>query len=77
MAMAEQPDVKRPPHRTVSMWTDLQNALHNITAVEFILGLHREKPRDGIDWDAVEVQLQDARATLGALALALSEEADS
>ncbi|MGP6171964.1 hypothetical protein ACTU6V_12250 [Microbacterium sp. A204] len=78
MAMAGQREVKRPSHRTVSMWSDLQAALGNIRTVEFALGLLPEKPRGrGIDFEVVQMQLQDARTVLGKLALALSEEADS
>lgn len=77
MAMAEQSDVKRPSHRTVSMWSDLQAALANIRTVEFSLGLLPEKPRDGIDFEVVQMQLNDARARLGEVALALTEGNES
>lgn len=66
----------RPSHRTVSMWKDLQAALEHIRHAEFHLGLLAEKP-NLIDWDAVEVQLGDARGVLGQMALALSDEVDS
>lgn len=66
----------RPSHRTVTMCTDLQAVLGNIRTVEFALGLLPEKPRDGrIDFEVLEMQLSDARATLGRLALGLSDEA--
>lgn len=77
MAMAEQSEVKRPSHRTVSMWSDLQAALGNVNSVAFLLGLLPEKPSGAIDWESVELQLDDARARLGALALALTEEVES
>jgi hypothetical protein len=68
----------RPSHRTVSMWNDLRAALEHIRKAEFYLGYLPEKPlRDGIDHEAVQVQLMDARIVLGALALAIAEEADS
>lgn len=68
----------RPSHRTVSMWNDLRAALENIRRAEFYLGYLPEKPlRDGIDHESVQVQLMDARIVLGALALAIAEEADS
>lgn len=65
----------RPSHRTVSMWSDLRAALENIRKVEFLLGYLPEKPR-GVDHEAIQVQLQDARMLLGALALALTDEVD-
>lgn len=78
MAMAEQREVKRPSHRTVSMWSDLQAALENIQRVEFYLGYLPYKPMGrAIDHEAIQVQLNDARARLGEVALALSEGADS
>jgi hypothetical protein len=69
----------RPSHRTVSMWSDLRAALEHIRSAEFYLGYLPEKPVGlvGIDHEAVQVQLQDARMVLGALALVLAEEADS
>lgn len=68
----------RPSHRTVSMWKDVRAALENIRKVEFYLGYLPEKPNTrGIDHEAIQVQLQDARMVLGALALAISDEADS
>lgn len=68
----------RPSHRTVSIWKDLRAALENIRKVEFYLGYLPEKPfRDGIDHESIQVQLQDARMTLGALALALAEDAEA
>jgi hypothetical protein len=70
-------EMKRLSHRTVSVWTDLQAALEHIRTVEFILGLTREKPRGGIDLYAAQVQLEDARATIGRIALAFAEDGDS
>ncbi len=67
----------RPDHRTVSLWADVRAALEHIRVVEFYLGFQPEKPRDGIDWEAVRLQLGDARAVLGAIALGLAEGADS
>lgn len=66
----------RPSHRTVSMWKDLRAALEFIRKAEFYLGYLPEKPlRDGIDHEAVQLQLQDARLVLGSLALAIADEA--
>lgn len=64
----------RPTHRTVSMWKDLRAALDHIRTVEFALGLLPEKPRGQIDFEVVQMQLNDARAVLGALALAIAED---
>ncbi len=66
----------RPTHRSVSMWSDLRAALEHIRKVEFLLGYLPEKPR-GVDHEAIQLQLQDARMVLGALALAIADEADS
>jgi hypothetical protein len=65
----------RPSHRTVAMWRDLRQCLDNIRMVEFYLGMLPEKPVGAIDFGAIEVQLQDARMVIGALALALSDGA--
>jgi hypothetical protein len=68
----------RPTHRTVSMWSDVRACLENIRTAEFYLGYLPEKPNTrGIDHEAVQTQLQDARMLLGTLALAISEGADS
>lgn len=68
----------RPTHRTVSMWADLRAALENIRKVEFLLGYLPEKPNIvRVDHEAVQIELQDARMLLGALALAIADEADS
>lgn len=74
----------RPSHRIVSMWRDLEACLENIRKVEFLLGYLPEKPAslrvtgpDEFDHDGIQAQLQDARALLGQLALALSEEAEN
>lgn len=75
-ASFEQIKQLRPSHRTVSMWNDMRACLENIRKVEFLLGYLPEKPR-GIDHEAVQIQLQDARLLLGTLALALAEGADS
>ncbi|MCK8465858.1 hypothetical protein M0722_01505 [Microbacterium sp. KSW4-16] len=66
----------RPSHRIVSMWRDLEACLENIRRVEFLLGYAPEKPVH-INHEFVQVQLQDARAALGTIALALSEEAEN
>lgn len=67
----------RPTHRIVSMWGELRACLENIRKVEFYLGYLPEKPNTlGIDHEAVQVQLQDARMLLGQLALRLSDEAE-
>lgn len=68
----------RPSHRLVSMWSDLRACLENIRMAEFYLGYLPEKPNAlGIDHEAVQVQLQDARLLIGQLALALSDEAEN
>ena len=61
-----------PPHSKV--WSDARAALDHIKMVEFLLGFAPEKPR-AIDWEAVELQLGDARAVLDHLCLTLSDEA--
>jgi len=66
----------RPSHRLVSMWSDLRAVLNNIHQIEFYLGYLPEKPRVMIDHESLQVQLQDARARIGELALAIAEEAD-
>lgn len=66
----------RPTHRTVSMWRDLRAVLNNLHQISFYLGYLPEKPNTaGIDHEAIQVQLEDARAFVGALALAIAEEA--
>ena len=68
----------RPTHRTVSMWADLRAALENIRKVEFLLGYLPEKPNIvRVDHEAVQIELEDARMLLGAIALALTEEVES
>lgn len=68
----------RPSHRTVAMWKDLRAVLNNLHQIEFYLGYLPEKPNIfGIDHEAIQVQIMDARAFVGALALAVAEEADS
>lgn len=68
----------RPSHRIVSMWRDLEACLENIQRVEFYLGYLPYKPvgRE-IEHEAIRTQLHDARAALGTIALALSEEAEN
>lgn len=67
----------RPSHRTVSLWSDITACLENIRMAEFYLGYLPEKPNtDGIDHEAVQVQLQDARRLLGSIALDLTEGSD-
>lgn len=51
----------------------MRAALDHIKMTEFLLGFAPEKPRD-LDWEAVQLQLADARAVLGAACLALSDE---
>lgn len=66
----------RPTHRTVSMWNDLRAVLNNLHQIEFYLGYLPEKPRGLIDHEAIQVQINDARAFVGALALAVADEAE-
>lgn len=67
----------RPSHRIVSMWSDLRAVLNNIHQIEFYLGYLPEKPRVMIDHESIQIQLQDARARIGELALAIAEEAEN
>lgn len=68
----------RPSHRIVRMWRELEACLESVRRVEFLLGYLPEKPQSlAIDDDALRVQLHDARAALGMLALALSDEAEA
>lgn len=68
----------RPSHRIVRMWRDLSTVLNSIHQIEFHLGYLPEKPHSlAIDDEALRIQLYDARAALGALALALAEEAEA
>lgn len=68
----------RPSHRIVHMWRDLEACLASIRQVEFLLSYLPEKPHSlAIDDEALQVQLHDARSALGALALALAEEAEA
>ena len=64
--------VPRPDHRTVSIWSDVRAALEHIRTAEFYLGYLPEKPQ-AYDDEAVRMQLDDARAVLGALANALAD----
>ena len=64
--------LSRPSARKVALWSDVRDALDHIKMVEFLLGLAPEKPRE-IDWEAVQLQLGDARAVLGAACLALAD----
>lgn len=63
----------RPSHRTLEMWKDVRAALNHIHQVQFYLGHLPEKPQHGYGGEVVRLQLEDARAVLGELALALSE----
>lgn len=63
----------RPSHRTLEMWKDVRAGLNHIHQVQFYLGHLPEKPMHGYDDEVVRLQLEDARAVLGELALALSE----
>lgn len=66
----------RPSHRTVTMWNDLRSVLNNLHQISFYLGYLPEKPNTvGIDHESIQVQLEDARAFVGALALAIAEDA--
>ncbi|GAB6857858.1 hypothetical protein [Microbacterium xylanilyticum] len=65
--------MSRPSARKVAIWADVRAALDHIKMTEFLLGFQPEKPRE-IDWEAVQLQLGDARAVLGAVCLALSDE---
>ena len=69
----------RPSHRTVSLWSDITACLENIRMAEFYLGYLPEKPNIayGVDHEAIQVQLQDARRLLGSIALDLTEGSDS
>lgn len=50
------------------------NLGHFLREVEFLLGLLPEKPRERrIDFEAVQVQLIDARGALGQISLHLAE----
>ncbi|GAA3948824.1 hypothetical protein [Microbacterium soli] len=66
----------RPEHRDVAIWDDVRAALEHVRMTEFLLGFAPEKPT-WLDLEAVQVQLMDARARLGALADALANEAGS
>lgn len=63
----------RPTHRTVTMWKDVRAALYRLNEAEFLLGLLPAKPDGPTDLDAVHLQLEDARALLGMIALALAD----
>lgn len=65
-------EAPRPDHRTVSIWSDVRAALEHIRIAEFYLGYLPEKPQ-AYDDEAVRMQLDDARAVLGALANALAD----
>ncbi|WP_449408377.1 hypothetical protein [Microbacterium maritypicum] len=67
----------RPSHTIVHMWRDLSTVLNSLHQIEFYLGYLPEKPRDGVDHEALQVQLQDARAAIGQLALTLSDQAEN
>lgn len=72
IAEAFEPVKRLPPsHRIVRMWRDLEACLENIRKVEFLLGYY------GIEREAIEMQLHDARSALGMLALALSDEVEN
>lgn len=64
----------RPTYRKVSIWRGVQAALIAVRHTEFLLGLLPHKPEGETDWEAVQMQLADARAVLGELANALADE---
>lgn len=72
-------DGLRPSHRLVRLWRELEACLEHIRKVEFLLGYAPERwgVAADIDHEAVQMQLMDARAALGALALSLADEADN
>lgn len=74
MAGQHENQYPRPDNRTVAMFAELREALEHIRTVEYSLGLLPAKPRDGIDWDVVAMQLADARAVLGKLCLELATD---
>lgn len=65
--------MKRPSARKVALWADTRAAIEHVRNVAFLLGYLPEKPAGPIDWEAVELQIGDARAVLAQLALALSD----
>lgn len=71
-----EPTFPRPTTRDVAIWVDLRATLEHVRLAEFHLGFLDEKPRE-LDFEAVRVQLSDARALLGAVALAHAENIES
>lgn len=73
--MAESP-FPRPTARDLAIWQDIRKVADAVKAAEFHLGFLPEKPRD-LDFEAVRLQLADARALLGRLALAHAENIEA
>ena len=71
-----EPTFPRPSTRDLAIWSDIRAAADAITVAEFHLGFLPEKPRE-IDFEAVRMQLDDARALLGRLALAHAENIEA
>lgn len=71
----------RPSHRIVHMWRDLEACLQSIRQLEFLLGYTPLPLASAVDFnvdhEAVQMQFHDVRSALGALALALAEEAEA
>ena len=66
----------RPSTRDLAIWSDIRAAADAIKAAEFYLGFLPAKPRE-IDFEVVRLQLDDARALLGQLALAHAENIEA
>lgn len=73
--MAESP-YPRPTTRDLAIWQDIRATADAVKAAEFHLGFLPAKPRE-IDFEAVRMQLDDARALLGRLALAHAENIEA
>ena len=71
-----EPTFPRPSTRDLAIWSDIRAAADAIKAAEFYLGFLPAKPRE-IDFEAVRMQLDDARALLGQLALAHAENIEA
>lgn len=70
------PEAERPTTRTLALWNDVRAALEHVRLAEFLLGFHPEKPTS-VDWEGVQLQLEDTRGVLGQLADALADGAGS
>lgn len=73
--MSETP-APRPSTRDLAIWSDIRAAADAVRAAEFYLGFMPEKPSD-LDFEAVRLQLYDARALLGKIALAHAENIEA